>query len=283
VPAQPLGSATIGWSHHLLPDIQHPVDMVQYCGKRLYFSGHGYALVVPGTYGCRLRPCVASRRKRRQFLRHKGHHGVCSGYSSFPLLGGIRLERHGWGCQGIRIAGGDVVLVEDTSWDNMRRKVGVGLATAFGQLCHRMDGNRTLSTGKKKRLRAFWAACPAIKHASESSPRSWCPRAMRRSCSAWRSQRRAMSYPGFIDHFTFLERSENKGIALRQHMCQLRRSIDQNIGMHARRAEQGHGFQALHKGLGGVFDHQYIQVALGIGLPPGHRAKQNNALRAVGL
>src|ERR671919_717050 len=88
----------------------------------------------------------------------------------------------------------------------------------------------------RKALRAFCAACSAMKQASEKSPRSRWPRAMAKSCSAWRNQRRAASRPGFIDHSPLFEGTEDKGIAVLDHTLEFLGCIDQDVGADAGRA-----------------------------------------------
>src|SRR6266511_3054767 len=132
-------------------------------------------------------------------------------------------------------------------------------------------------------LKAFWAACSAIKQASERSPRSWWPWAMAKSCSAWRNQRSAASRPGFIDYPTLFEGAEDKGITLLYHLLEFIRCIHQDVGVHARRAQLSHSFQAFHKWRWRLFNHQHIQIAFRIGLAAGGRAEEDDALGLIEL
>ena len=62
---------------------------------------------------------------------------------SSSLFFRIGLEGHRGRSEGVRIARGNIVLVQDAAGSDMDREILIDLRTVLSQLCYRMDHNGT--------------------------------------------------------------------------------------------------------------------------------------------
>jgi hypothetical protein len=73
----------------------------------------------------------------------------------------------------------------------------------------------------------------------------------------------------------------DKRILFVEHHLDFVGRVDEDVGVDTGRAKVGHGLKARDKRLAGLFDHEQIQVAFGIGVAASRRAEEDDLLRMI--
>src|SRR6266545_7836842 len=112
-----------------------------------------------------------------------------------------------------------------------------------------------------------------MKHAWPKNPSRSPSSAKARSLSAWTSQRSASALGRFIQDDPFLERLPDQRVVLSRHPSELLGRVDEQVEPRPDIVEAGKVLEAFEERPGRIRHYQQIEVAPGISLSAGHRAK----------
>jgi hypothetical protein len=89
-----------------------------------------------------------------ELLPHQQDYRLGHLESPLSLFFGVRLKRHGGRSERVRIAGGNIVLIQDSAGSDMAREILVYLGAFFNQPRHRVNEDGAPSLMRNP-LRAF--------------------------------------------------------------------------------------------------------------------------------
>lgn len=110
-----------------------------------------------GTWGATAREPGLALFARAKLLRHKRDYGPGRLHSLCPLLFGIRLKRNGRRSKNVRVACGNVVLIQDSCRTDMAREILIDLGAQLRQLRHGVNWDGALPLGNEKTFKGFLA------------------------------------------------------------------------------------------------------------------------------
>ena len=112
-------------------------------------------------------------RCRTKILGHQGDDRLRGCHRCCPLLLDIGFKGYGRRGEDIRIARGDIVLIQHASGGDVDREGQVDLGAAFSELRHRVDRNRTVPMADEKGFECLLGRLLGHEAGIRESPRSW--------------------------------------------------------------------------------------------------------------